>query len=52
MRVEKYAFKENLLSNVTIFKLPEFLNTLSYVTEDFKKVVEENDIKGFKFEKL
>ena len=52
MRVEKYSFKENLLSNVTIFKLPEFPNALSYVTEDFKKVVEVNDIKGFKFEEL
>ncbi len=52
MRVEKYAFKENLLSKVAIFKLPEFSNTHIFVTEDFKKIVEENDIKGFKFEEL
>lgn len=52
MRVIKYVFKENLLKNVFIFKLPEFSNTHIFVTEDFKKVVEENDIKGFKFEEL
>lgn len=52
MEVTKYAFKERLLKNAFIFKLPEFSNNLNYVTEDFKKVVEENNIKGFKFEEL
>lgn len=52
MRVIKYVFKIEKLKNATIFKLPEFLKGISYVTEEFKKVVEENNIKGFKFKEL
>lgn len=52
MDVEKYVFKTEKLKNATIFKLPEFPKSISYVTEEFKKVVEENNIKGFKFKEL
>ena len=52
MKVIKYAFKTNKLANEIIFKLPEFPKSISYVTEEFKKTVEENDIKGFKFKEL
>ncbi len=52
MDVEKYVFKTEKLKNATIFKLPEFPKGISYVTEEFKKVVEKNNIKGFKFEEL
>ncbi len=52
MRVIKYAFKTEKLTNAIIFKLPEFPKSISYVTEEFKKVVEENNIKGFKFKEL
>jgi len=52
MRVIKYVFKIEKLKNVTIFKLPEFPKAISYVTEKFKNVVEENNIKGFKFKEL
>lgn len=52
MRVIKYVFKIEKLTNATIFKLPEFSKAISYVTEEFKNVVEENDIKGFKFKEL
>lgn len=52
MRVIKYVFKIEKLKNATIFKLPEFPKGISYVTEEFKKVVEENNIKGFKFKEL
>lgn len=48
MRVIRYAFRTEKLKNATIFKLPEFPNGISYVTEIFKNVVEENNIKGFK----
>lgn len=47
MRVIKYVFKIEKLKNTTIFKLPECPKGISYVTEEFKKVVEENNIKGF-----
>ena len=46
------AFKIEKLKNATIFKLPDFPKGISYVTEEFKKVVEENNIKGFKFKEL
>lgn len=52
MRVIRYAFRTEKLKNATIFKLPEFPNGISYVTEIFKNVVEENNIKGFKFKEL
>lgn len=52
MRVIRYAFRTEKLKNATIFKLPEFPNGISYVTERFKNVVEENNIKGFKFKGL
>ena len=52
MRVIKYAFRTEKLKNATIFKLPEFPNGISYVTEEFKKIVEENNITGFKFKEL
>lgn len=52
MRVTKYSFIKSKLKNAIIFKLPEFVKTTCYVTEEFKKVVEENHIKGFKFEEL
>lgn len=52
MRIIKYVFKTEKLTNATIFKLPEFPKAISYVTEEFKNVVEENNIKGFKFKEL
>lgn len=52
MRVIKYVFRAEKLKNSTIFKLPEFPNGISYVTEEFKKIVEENNITGFKFKEL
>ncbi len=52
MRVIKYAFKTDKLENEIIFKLPEFPKSIPYVTEKFKKIVEKNDIKGFKFKEL
>lgn len=52
MRIIKYVFKIEKLKNATIFKLPENPKGISYVTEEFKKVVEENNIKGFKFKEL
>lgn len=52
MDVEKYVFKTEKLKNATIFKLPEFPKGISYVTEEFKKAVEENNITGFKFKEL
>lgn len=52
MKVIKYSFIKSKLKNAVIFKLPEFVKAHSYVTEEFKNIAEENNIKGFKFEEL
>lgn len=49
MRVEEYAFHRELLVDAFVFKIPEELHTHPYVTEDFKNLMEQNNIKGFKF---
>ena len=49
MRIEKYAFRRKILSNAFIFKIPEEVHTHPYVTDDFKNLIEQNGIKGFKF---
>ncbi len=49
MRIEKYAFHREMLSNAFIFKIPEEVHTHPYVTDSFKNLMEQNGIKGFKF---
>lgn len=49
MKVEKYAFYKDMLKGAFIFKIPEEVYTHPYVTEEFKTIIEQNDIKGFKF---
>ena len=49
MRIEEYVFHKELLENVFIFKIPEEVHTHPYVTDDFKNLIEQNGIKGFKF---
>lgn len=49
MRIEKYAFRREMLRNAFIFKIPEEVHTHPYVTDDFKNLIEQNGIKGFKF---
>ena len=49
MRIEEYVFHKELLENVFIFKIPEEVHTHPYVTDSFKCLIEQNEIKGFKF---
>lgn len=49
MRIEEYVFRREMLGNAFIFKIPEEVHTHPYVTEDFKELMEQNGIKGFKF---
>lgn len=49
MRVEEYAFHKERLENAFIFKIPEEAHTHPYVTDDFKNLIEQNEIQGFKF---
>lgn len=53
--VTKYSFLKEKLEGVNIFKI--FLNdrisvTKIFVSETFKNIVEENELKGFKFEEV
>jgi len=43
MDVIQYVFVKSKLRDKIIFKLPEFVNRKIYVTEEFKKAIEEND---------
>ncbi len=48
----KYVFKEEVIGNNIVFKIPQFSSAHIFVTEEFVKQVEENDLKGFVFEEL
>lgn len=52
MRVISHSFREDKLKGAAVFKLPEFVKATCYATEEFKKAVDEHNIKGFKFEEL
>lgn len=43
MDVIQYVFVKSKLRDKVIFKLPEFVSRKIYVTEEFKKAIEEND---------
>lgn len=49
MRVETFAFKNDLLKGKHIFRLPETGRSSIFVSEDFKKIVEKNGLKGALF---
>ena len=51
MMVEKYAFLPNVVENIPIFRITdERRSKYPLVSDNFKKIVEENKLEGFKFE--
>ena len=50
MRFKKYYFKPEIISNEHIFKIKDMPLSAPFVSDEFKKVVEENNLTGFKFE--
>ena len=48
-RFKKYSFKEKLIENEHIFKIPEQKITAVFVSDEFKRQVEQNKLKGFEF---
>jgi len=52
MVIERYAFKENCLQDKHIFKIPEQLGNLVYVSGAFKTLIEENGLTGLEFKKI
>lgn len=49
MEIEKFAFFKDLLTDAFAFKIPEEIQSSPFVNEKFKNIVEQNNIKGFKF---
>ncbi|WP_029233199.1 imm11 family protein [Butyrivibrio sp. VCB2006] len=50
MAIRRYAFIENEVQGRHIFKLSDESHGAPFVSEYFKKIVEENGLTGFKFE--
>lgn len=50
LRFLKYAFQKDVVENEHIFRIKEKPGSRLFVSDDFKKVVEENNLTGFKFE--
>lgn len=49
MEVEKYAFYWERLEGIHIFHLPELVYSRLFVSDEFKRVVEENGLTGLLF---
>ncbi len=49
MAFKSYAFLQNVVENVSIFKITDEKTRYAFVSDEFKQVVEKNDLLGFKF---
>jgi hypothetical protein len=52
VRVEQYAFKEDVVDNQDIFKIPYFTTSYVYVSDSFRQAVIDNKLTGFNFIEL
>ncbi|MDF2922663.1 MAG: hypothetical protein K0R57_1577 [Paenibacillaceae bacterium] len=50
--IKRYAFKEEMLRDETIFKMPQHRGTRVFVTEKFVRAVEENHLTGLEFDEV
>ena len=50
MLIEEYVFIEAKVKDVPIFKIVDERTRYDFVSESFKEIVEENELKGFKLE--
>ena len=50
--IDRYAFKRDCVSGKHIFKLPRKSGGELIVDDDFRRVVEENGLKGLRFQEL
>jgi len=50
MRFEKFEFIEKAIQNKHIFRLKDLPLSYPYVSDQFKNIVEKNNLQGFKFE--
>ena len=50
MVIEEYVFIAEKVKDVPIFKIVDEKERRGFVSDEFKRIVEENELKGFKFE--
>ena len=46
---KKYAFIPEVVMNTPIFKISDEKTRYAFVSDEFKQIVENNNLKGFKF---
>ena len=49
MLFDKYVFIEEKVANIPIFKIVDEKRRDGFVSDEFKRIVEENNLRGFKF---
>ena len=49
MAFKKYAFLPNIIEHVSIFKISDEKTRYAFVSDEFKQVVQKNNLSGFKF---
>lgn len=50
--IVKYEFRANCIGGIPIFKLPILNSIRTFVTDEFKQLVEDNNLTGLKFRKV
>jgi hypothetical protein len=50
--IDRYAFNENLLEGIHIFRIPETLLIEIFVSEQFRQLYEDNQLEGLLFSKI
>ena len=50
--IRKYEFKANCVDGVPVFKLPIRNRVRTFVTNEFKQLVEDNNLTGLEFQKV
>ncbi len=51
-KVHKFEFKLNCIGGIPIFKLPILRSIRTYVTDEFKQLVEKSNLTGLEFRKV
>ncbi len=51
-KIIRYEFKSDCIRGIPIFKLPILNRVTTYVTDEFKQLVEDNNLTGLEFRKV
>ncbi|MCY4021360.1 MAG: hypothetical protein OXG39_18275 [Chloroflexi bacterium] len=50
--IRRYEFKANCIDGIPVFKLPILNSARTFVTNEFKQLVEDNNLTGLEFQKV